>query len=199
MTDNKNILIDIPMPIITPRLLIRPAMPGDGKALHEAKTATYDDLAKWMPWAKKDEIWEDSEVVVREAHAKFIRREDLMLIGFSRLNGDLVISTGLHRFDWATRRFEIGYWTNKAYHNQGYATEAANALTRFAFNALNANAVDIQYAEGNEASAQIPKKLGFAYEGVNRFATSLPDGTVVAKHTYARCNLDKLPELEVTW
>lgn len=196
---NKNILIDVPMPITTPRLILRPAMPGDGKALHEAKTETYETLAPWMPWAKPDASIEDDEAVVREAYAKFIRREDMMLIGFSRLNGEFVVATGLHRFDWATRRFEIGYWTRAKYQNQGYVTEAANALTRYAFCALNANAVDIQHAEGNEFSSRVPKKLGFEYESAMRFGTALPDGTPVTKHTYVRTNINKLPELEVTW
>lgn len=198
MTD-KHILIDIPMPIMTPRLILRSAQTGDGQALYDAKVATHDELIKWMPWATKEHSIEDDEATVREAYAKFILREDMMLLGFSRLNGDFVIATGLHRFDWTVRRFEIGYWTHKAYHNQGYATEASNALTRFAFNALSARAVDIQHAEGNDASARVPKKLGFEYEGVNRFATALPDGSVVAKHTYARFNINNLPELEVTW
>lgn len=198
MTD-KNILIDIPMPITTPRLILRPAMPGDGKALHEAKAETYEMLALWMPWAKPDASLEDDEAVVRDAYAKFIRREDMMLIGFSRLNGEFVVATGLHRFDWSIRRFEIGYWTRARYQNQGYVTEAANALTRYAFGALKANAVDIQHAEGNEISARVPKKLGFEYESAMRFGTVLPDGTPVTKHTYIRTNIDNLPELDVTW
>ncbi|PZP56680.1 MAG: N-acetyltransferase [Micavibrio aeruginosavorus] len=198
MTD-KNILIDIPMPITTPRLIIRPAMPGDGAAMHEAKIETYDELAKWMPWAKKGEAVEESEIVVREAYARFIRREDLMLMGFSRINGEFIIASGLHRFDWNSRRFEIGYWTNKAYHNQGYATEAANALTRFAFNVLNARRVEIRYDEGNENSARVPSKLGFIHEGVTRFADVLPTGGPAHVHTTARYDLNNLPPLEVTW
>ena len=196
---NKDILIDIPMPITTPRLILRPAMPGDGQVLHEAKAATYEDLALWMPWAKKDEAAEESEIVVREAYAKFIRREDIMLFGFSRENGDLVISTGLHRFNWAARTFEIGYWTNKAHHNKGYASEAANALTRFAFNALAAKRVEIRYDDGNAASSCVPEKLGFTHEGINRFADVLPSGETAHIHTTARYNLEKIPELEVTW
>src|SRR5262249_39635309 len=112
---DKHILTDIPMPILTPRLILRPAMPGDGAALHEAKTETYEDLAPWMPWAKKDEPAEESEIVVRRNYAKFILREDLMLLGFHRDTGEFVLGTGLHRFDFESGRFEIGYWVRKKY------------------------------------------------------------------------------------
>ncbi len=196
---NKHILIDVPMPIYTPRLVIRPPAPGDGVETFKAKTESFNELSRWMPWAKKDDTLEDTEIILRENFAKFILREDMMLLGFHRENGELVIASGLHRFNWTIRRFEIGYWTRTKYHNNGYATETANALTRFAFNALAAKRVEIMHAEGNEASAAVPKKLGFTYEGRNDFDTALPDGTAVAKHVYARFNTDNLPPLEVTW
>ncbi len=47
------ILTDIPMPIHTPRLLIRNVLPGDGDAIYEAKKDSWDELTKWMPWTKE--------------------------------------------------------------------------------------------------------------------------------------------------
>ena len=38
----KPILLDLPMPIITPRLLLRPPQPGDGIALNAAVSETCD-------------------------------------------------------------------------------------------------------------------------------------------------------------
>lgn len=196
MTD-KNILIDVPMPIVTPRLIIRPPQPGDGKVMHAAKMENFRELSKWMPWAKQDETVEETESMIRESYAKFIKREDMMLLGFHRETGDFVISTGLHRINWDIRSFEIGAWGNKKYY--GYATETVNALTRYAFGALNARRVETKHAEGNKLSIAVPKRLGFVYEGKNDFATLLPNGDVVAKHTYARFDIKNLPDLEVTW
>jgi hypothetical protein len=41
-------LIDVPMPIRTPRLLIRPRQTGDGAMAVAAVAETWDDLHQWM-------------------------------------------------------------------------------------------------------------------------------------------------------
>jgi hypothetical protein len=66
------ILLDLPMPIVTPRLTIRPAMPGDGAAAHEAIEETFEQLQPWMPWVKQQRDLPTTEASVREAYAKFI-------------------------------------------------------------------------------------------------------------------------------
>ena len=202
MTDtNKEtdpILIDVPMPIETPRLTLRPAMPNDGRALYDAIEETKDDLRLWMPWINDHTDVNHTEGVCRKAYADFILRKDMMMLAFNRA-GNLVGATGLHRFDWKTRRFEIGYWVRKTEQGKGYATEIANALTRYAFNALSGNVVMIGHAEGNDASRNVIAKLGFDYEGCTRLDEKLPNGDIVDSHSYSRTNLDGLPDLKVTW
>ncbi len=198
-TPKKTVLIDVPMPITTPRLILRAIAPGDGAAIHAAKMETWDDLHKWMLWAKVMTDEADAEAVAREAAAKFIMREDLMILAFEKDTGQLVVSTGLHRMDWDKRHFEIGYWVRKTAHGKGYATEATNALLRYAFNELAATRVEITHADGNDASAAVIRKLGFVKEGVLRKGTMLPDGTLVDQHVYSRLNLDNLPALDVRW
>lgn len=192
-------LMNLPMPIETPRLILRPVMPGDGAVMYEAKAETFADLHQWMPWAKELGTADDSEAVVREAYARFIRREDLMIGGFEKDTGRFVIGTGLHRFDWTVKRFEIGYWVRESAQGQGYAGEAANALTRYAFWQLRANAVMISHAAGNDKSRRVIEKLGFDLEGKERKATVLPSGEVVDSWVYSRIDVKGLPELNVSW
>ena len=111
----------------------------------------------------------------------------------------MVVFTGLHRFDWATRSFEIGYWVRKDEQGKGYATENTNALTRYAFNALNANRVEIHHAEGNDASRAVIEKLGFEHEVTRKINHSLPDGSLVDDYSYVRFDTKGLPELKVEW
>ncbi len=199
----KPILIDVPIPIVTDRLILRAPRAGDGAKLHDAKAASFNELARWMPWARELGSVEDSEEVAREACAKFIRREDLMLLGFERLKngeeGDLIVSTGLHRMDWNLRIFEIGYWVRSPNAGNGYATETTNALLFYAFNALAASKVRICHAGGNDASRRVIEKLGFEKEGVLKRDAILPDGTITDHHWYARFDDKNLPELKVTW
>lgn len=200
MTDTQNpLLIDIPMPIETPRLTLRNVLPGDGQDTHKAKIETWDMIHRWMPWAIEIGTAEEDEANIRQAHADFILRKDIRMNGFEKDSGEMVIFTGLHRFDWNIRRFEIGYWVRKSAQGKGYATETSNALTRYAFEALNANTVVIDYAEGNDKSLNVLQKLGFEKEGMAKKDMRLPDGTLVNRYRYSRTNLNGLPDLDVTW
>ena len=200
MSDFQPILLDLPLPIMTPRLMIRPVMPGDGAATHEAIQETHDQLFRWMLWAQQAvEPPETTEANIRDAYAKFILRKDFRMNGFERDSERLVVCSGLHRPDWKIGRFEIGYWVRKSAQGQGYAAEIANALARYAFSVLMARRVEIRHAEGNLASQATIRKLGFAYEGVRRQGIGLPDGSIVDEYHYALLSPDPLPPLEVTW
>ncbi len=196
---NKDTLIDVPMPILTERLFIRPAMAGDGQKAFDAIEETYDDLAQWMPWTKNHSTIENTEAICRESYANFLLRKDMMVFAFDHANKKFIGSSGLHRFNWSTRRFEVGYWIRKSEQGKGYATEIANALTRFAFEALNARAVMIGHADGNEKSKNVIQKLGFEQEGRAKFDHELPNGDFVDGLTYSRTNTQGMPELKIKY
>src|SRR3982751_6679994 len=98
MTDP--ILIDVPVPIVTPRLMLRPPQEGDGAIIHEGKMASWDELHRWMVWAwgrQADQKIEDDEAYCRRKHALFVKREDLTLLNFERKTGRFLGGTGLHK------------------------------------------------------------------------------------------------------
>jgi len=192
------ILMDIPMPIETERLLLRVPQAGDGQALFDAIEETFDQVNQWMPWAKELGNVNEKEAICRRAQAKFLLREDMMLLAFDQ-KGKLLGATGLHRFDWTLRRFEIGYWVRTSEQNKGYATEIANALTRYAFEVLDARAVMIGHADGNERSKNVIQKLGLTLEGRAKFDIALPNGGVVDSLTYSRTDTKNLPELQIKY
>ena len=197
--ETKPILIDIPMPIVTPRLILRPPMAGDGADVYAAKMESWTELNRYMPWAKVKGTAEEDEASVREAQARFVKREDMRLHGYCRETGRFIIGTGLHRFDWNIRRFEIGYWVRTSEHRKGYAAEAANALIRYAFNQLSARAVAIDVADGNTPSMGVAEKLGLVKEGVTKCDLMLPDGRVVDRHVWSCTDTKGLPPLDVKW
>ena len=195
----KPILIDLPMPIVTDRLIIREPRFGDGADLHEAKAETWTMLSQWMPWAKSRGTFEDDEMTMRHAHIKFLQREDLMMLVFEKDTGRLVGGTGLHRFDWDTRIIEIGYWYRQSAQGKGYATEGTKALIRYAFDVLKANKVTIMHAKGNDASQRVIEKCGFDFEYVVRGEETLPSGEFADRYVYGLFNADHLRDLNVTW
>ncbi len=193
------ILVDLPMPIVTPRLLIRPVSPGDGAAMHAAKTESWDSIKNWMPWAKALGCAEDDEAVARQAYAKFLLREDFMMVACDRETGRLLVFTGLHRFDWTVRRMEIGYWCRKNATGTGYVSESTNALTRYAFDVLSARTVALCHADGNEKSRRVIERLNFVPEGRNVGACITNDGVLRDHLWYSMTDKSRLPALDVTW
>jgi RimJ/RimL family protein N-acetyltransferase len=162
----KPILFDFPEEFTTERLVIRKPMPGDGKAVFEAVQASLNELKPWMPWAHREQTEQDTEAIVREAYAKFITREDLRLHIFNNVTGEFIGSSGLHRINWDVPKFEIGYWIDTRLSGKGYITEAAEAITNFAFTELNAKRVEIRCDAKNLRSKAIPERLGYTLEGI---------------------------------
>ena len=198
--DTDPLLVEMPMPIITPRLLIRPAQSGDGQALAEAKQASWPELQKWMEWANDDTqlTEEKSEIFCRQKQADFILRQDIHLNVFDHAQSRIVASTGLHDIDWKGRVFHTGYWVRSDETGKGYATELTNAMIRYAFGALAANRVYIGHFEGNEASQRVIEKLGFEKEGVTKNSSVL-NGELMTSVHYGRYDADNLPDLDVRW
>lgn len=198
-TRTSHILMDLPMPIYTPRLIIRPVMPGDGAAIHAAKIETWDEIRPWMPWAKILETVEETKTMVREHHAKFLMREDFMMIACERDTDRPVIFTGIHRPDWEVRRLEVGFWCRKSAMGIGLVTESTNAIVRYAFNVMAARTVSICHAHDNDKSRRVIERLNFHYEGRLRNATITPDGKIHDHMWYSHTNVNDLPPLDITW
>jgi RimJ/RimL family protein N-acetyltransferase len=193
--------IDAPMPIRTPRLLIRPKQPGDAAATVAAVLETWDELHQWMAWAESpgDFTVEQQELRISQQAESFILREEFVLLGIEIALGQPVIWCGFHDMDWKARQCDTGYWVRKSAHGRGFATEATNALVRYAFGALGMRKVGITHSEGNLASRRVIEKLGFTLEGIRKGANRLPGGRVADRHCYARVDVIGLPALDVQW
>jgi RimJ/RimL family protein N-acetyltransferase len=195
------VLIDVPMPIRTPRLLIRPKQIGDGATTSAAVAETWDELHKWMRWAENRDAFtaESMEIRNRQVMASFILRKSMELIGLEAATGRAVIWCGLHDIDWQGRQCDTGFWVRKSAQGKGFATEAGNALLRYAFGALGMRRIGLTHSGGNETSRRIAEKLGFMFEGVQRGANILPGGKNADRYCYARFDVAGLPDLEVKW
>jgi RimJ/RimL family protein N-acetyltransferase len=159
------ILKDFPESFETERLLIRSPLPGDGPEMHAAVNESLGELTPWMPWPKEHRTVEDSEASVRRARARFVAREDLMLLLLLKGTETLVGSSGLHRIDWGVPKFEIGYWCRTRFAGQGYVTEAVRGITAFAIEALGARRLEIRCDSRNLPSARVAEHAGFRLEG----------------------------------
>ncbi|MUK89371.1 GNAT family N-acetyltransferase [Ornithinibacillus sp. L9] len=170
------ILLDFPHKFETERLVIRMPQPGDGKVVYESIHASINELRPWLPFAQHEQSEEEVEVNIREAHIKFLKREDMRLLVFHKETGEHIASSGLHRMDWDVRKFEIGYWVDSRHKGKGYVTEAVEGITNFAFEELKANRIEIRCDAKNVKSRAVPERLGFELEGILRNEDLSVDG-----------------------
>lgn len=90
-------------------------------------------------------------------HFAIVKRDEDLLIGAIGLSLDL-----------QNQRAEIGYWIGKPFWNQGYATEAAQRVLKFAFDELDLNRIEARHMTKNPASGRVMQKIGMSYEGTLR-------------------------------
>jgi ribosomal-protein-serine acetyltransferase len=156
-------LLPLPSFIEGSRVRVRPFRRGDGAGVFAAIDEDRAHLRAWLPWVDAHKTAVDTEIYVRKAHAWWILREDLPVV-IERTDGEILGGSGLHRFDWAVRSFEIGYWVRKSAEGQGLVTEAVELEAAMAFERLEANRVEIRCDPENVRSAAVPRRLGFALE-----------------------------------
>jgi RimJ/RimL family protein N-acetyltransferase len=182
------VLLDIPDQLETERLLLRSPRPGDGAILHESILETLADLRRYpasMSWALEERTVAKAEEFCRRSASNWILRADFSMLLFLRDGGEHAGNCGLHRFNWDTRVFEIGWWCRKRFQGQGLITEAAAALAEFAFRELGARRVWCCSDDENEKSWRVAERLGFAYEGTLMSERGDPDGTRRNMRVYA--------------
>ncbi len=159
---------NLPTQVETPRLRLRPPTPNDAAALLQAVTASLPALKEWMAWAT--DAYGMAEAVAfcnwkSVAGTSSGTPTELPLLITRKADGALVGGSGYHNILWPASRFEIGYWLRTDCTGSGYATEAARALTRFAFDALGARRVEIRMDARNRRSWAVAERLGFAWQG----------------------------------
>ncbi|HVV67739.1 MAG TPA: GNAT family N-acetyltransferase [Gammaproteobacteria bacterium] len=199
----KSILLDLPMPIMTPRLLIRPSRVGDGTVVNAAILESFATLHQFMDWAKEKPTLEDSEEQVRIAAANWILKKNeepwLQLFIFDRHSEQFIGATGFHSIDWEVPRVETGYWIRTSCQGQGYMTEAINAITQYAFKQLAVKRMAITCDSKNVRSKKIPERLGYHLEATLKAHRIAINGKLSDTLVYACYDIKNLPSLSVAW
>ncbi len=184
------VLIDIPERLDGERTVLLAPRAGGGAEMAVVVAQSISHLRPWMPWAQEAPTAESSELVLRRMQADFIGRRDLCFQLFARradgAPGRLLGGTGLHRIDWAVRRFEIGYWIRPEAAGQGHVSEAVRLLAALAFGTLGARRVEIRCDARNLKSRAVAERCGFELDGVLRQDALGVDGSPRDTAVYSR-------------
>ena len=150
----------LPDSVRSDELHLRRWVEADAEVLAAAVAANLDHLRPWMPWVGLEPLLLDERRELLRAWERQWRGAGDAVFGVFNAAGAVVGGCGLHRrID--PKGLEIGYWVHVDHVRQGIATEVARLLTGLAFTVPGVGHVEIHHDQANEASAGVPKALGF--------------------------------------
>ena len=182
-------LFSVPDSFSTDRLLLRSFRVEDAAELHEALRESIAELREtlwFLPWVAEEQTLQSAETRCRKAQANFLLRADLPYLVFNKNTGRLVASAGLHRTDWNLPKTEVGYWVRSSEVGNGYASEAVNVLTHWAFKSLGAQRIELVTDELNTGSRAVAHRCGFHLEGTLHNTMRSPRGELRNTCIYAK-------------
>jgi len=181
----KPILLDVPELLTSERLEMRAVKTGVGARINEAVRESHAELSPWMPWANPCPAPEDTEGWCRQAHSKFIARQEFNFHAYLKKTDTFVASVGMFAFNWSVVKFEIGYWIRTGLSGQGYMTEAVRAAMKLGFDFFRAQRIEVRCDDRNVKSARVAERLGMKLEAVLRHTDMTPDQKLRDTRIYA--------------
>lgn len=146
---------------------IRRYAEGDGPALGEAVTSSYDHLRPWLPWAASDQPDGVSESLARGFLAGHLANRDYTLVITEPDRGRVLGGTGFHLRGrpLADRVGEIGMWIRADAAGRGLGTATLRAMLRWGFTDWPFERLEWRCDAENAASARTAEKAGMPLEG----------------------------------
>ena len=143
---------------------------SDGVSLRTFRGSDADAV---LHWATPDYSIESAREFIENSRESASTRKGLSLGIFQK--DRFIGSAGFVKFDWISRKTEMGYWIDQAEEGKGIVSASCRVLIAYAFHELQLNRVEIRCAASNFRSAAIPERLGFQKEGILR-QSELRDG-----------------------
>ena len=154
------------LPVLeTRRLHLRPLRMQDAADMY--RYSSDPEVSRHVLWEPHESI-RHTRAVLRAALRQYRsgapssfaieRREDRRMIG----------TIGFMWINCEHRSGEVGYSLARDCWNQGYATEALEAVLHFGFDTLRLNRIEAQHEVDNPASGRVMEKCGMRCEGTLR-------------------------------
>ena len=114
------------------------------------------EVSKWLSRVPYPYTKNDADEWIRT-----ISRKELT---FSIFENDSLVG-GIELTSHEDNCYELGFWLGRQHWGQGFATEACKGLLRYAREELALKNIVSSYMKGNDASANVLRKLGFKKTG----------------------------------
>lgn len=158
--DNLKLFLAVNERLETERLVLRPVKLADAEDMYEYASDKETTYYVFETHQSLDDT--------RHSIATYFLANPLGKFGLELKKEQKLIGTMDIRVDMKKSKGEIGYVLNGKYMKKGYATEAAKALLKFAFETLELEKVTATCDARNTASEAVMKRLGMQKEGHSR-------------------------------
>ena len=152
------------------RVVLRPLHEPDAASLYRLIDSSREHLGRFLPWPSDCRSEEDvvSRLETWEMQAQMGNGACWGI--FERTSTGLELA-GCIFIGWVHlehRSATVSYWLGQAYTGRGLATQSLGVLSRFCFETLGLNRLEITAAVQNSASIGVARRCGFKEEGVCR-------------------------------
>ena len=155
-------------------LILKEIQLNDANAIFEIIDHQRDYLREWLPFIDYTRHVGDTRAYIFSIYDKPFDRRDIVFTIMYK--GNIVGLMGLKGTDRDNHKTEIGYWLSQDMQGKGIVTRSCYRLIQYLFENMSMNRIQIRVGITNEKSKNIPKRLGFKLEGIERCGELLSSG-----------------------
>ncbi len=170
-------------------IILRQVQISDAQAIFTAINTERDYLGKWLPFVEYTQRLADSEMFINAILKELDHSENYVFVILYKNNFAGLI--GFKGTDSTNKRTEIGYWLKEQFQKKGIITQSLIKLLEFTFGEMEMHRVQIRCSVGNIPSKNIPKRLNFTFEGIERDGELLSNGKYTDLEVYSKLCTDK--------
>ena len=148
----------------------------DADAIFKTIDEQREYLGEWLPFIKKTKGIEDTENFINSLLNEDEEKRELITVIY--FNNHFAGIIGFKDTDKVNKKTEIGYWLSEGFQNLGIIIRSIKILLKYAFEEKEINRIQIKCAVKNDKSKNIPKRLNFKLEGIER------DGELLSNNYY---------------
>lgn len=145
---------------------LRPLQKQDAEIIFRAIDSNRSYLREWLPFVDATREVQDSLNYISSVVDSTCHKKDEV---FEVWKGEEFAGLlGLKEIDHYNKKTEVGYWLVENMQGSGIMIKSCRSLLNYAFDELKMNRIQIKCAIGNDKSMQIPNRLQFYFEGIER-------------------------------
>ncbi|MDL2308005.1 GNAT family N-acetyltransferase [Bacteroidales bacterium OttesenSCG-928-B11] len=139
-------------------------------------------FSRWLPFVHYTVGVENhEEVVITMVNVANLMPKYVFAIKYQ---GEYVGLLAFRNFDEINRKADLNFWLSKLYHKRGIMFRSVLALMDYAYYNMDVNKISIKSPIGNYASSNIPRRIGFQLEGIERAGERMADESYIDLEVY---------------